>query len=322
MAPSASAPAVTPLRAPVWMTPLPARQPAGMASPFPARARVAERSAPTPPPPDLRARQPESPRSIPTFDAGQTEVAVRTQVDAQPRDVQHISHPRVPEPVGRTADSPLGDSPLASEIPPSHPAVERSLPVREINVERNRWHAGREALSTIDSPKQTPRENEIPFYEPVRPAEIPFPAYDRAEMETAPAPEDIPETQAALSALPTMEIKTPQRRRNRPLPPDPFADRRVDSAPAEISAMPPRAGPSLSPPPLLQPVAEPRRLHVQQEIRPEQRVSVHIGAIEIHAPDNGMRPQQSPAHRAPAPLPTPAGFDAFSNLRSYQPWPR
>ncbi len=55
------------------------------------------------------------------------------------------------------------------------------------------------------------------------------------------------------------------------------------------------------------------------EARSEQRVTVHIGAIEIRTLPPERRATEQGARLTPPP-PSPAGFDGFARLRSYAPW--
>jgi hypothetical protein len=91
-----------------------------------------------------------------------------------------------------------------------------------------------------------------------------------------------------------------------------------EPAPVVVRDRPRAPAPPLSP---LRPAAEARSTEERIEAIREQRVTVRIGAIEIRVPEPRRPPEQPPPAPAFAPpAPAPAGFDAYTRLRTYAPW--
>jgi hypothetical protein len=188
----------------------------------------------------------------------------------------------------------------SAQAPPRKEAAfaDATPPARTSTIEIVRERADVRYVSTIPSERQT----------------LPVSGAGEASKENNAALRKQPAL--AVPHLPVPEVRPPEQ-------PRPLSAVKSNEIPAEPPVRPPAEMLNPAPPredstpeaPLLRPALQPRLA----DLRP--RVKVHIGTLEIRALDPKLNLQAQPSTPA-APLPSPAGFDAFSHLRSYEPWPR
>jgi hypothetical protein len=148
--------------------------------------------------------------------------------------------------------------------------------------------AAREDASGAQRPSTVSPSEPAPTRPPVTMTPADKPPVEAASGMVAAAPSELQTAPAVRTLLPQKDLKRP----DRPTP-----------------AVPPQLRP---PTPLPIP-------NVRNAVPHEQRIVVHIGAIEIRAPEQGRLPSGPPLPPSALP-PAPAGFDAYARLRAYTPW--
>ena len=233
---------------------------------------------------------------------------------------------------------------LSNAQPVSPPKSKFDLPAM-VEVER-RSHELPQLPQKVEAPAQTLPRKEAAFSDaapPTRTSTVEI-VRERAEIRSVSTSPSAPRTLAVSEAgeagtennallrkqsalevphLPVPEIRPPEQ-------PRPLNAVKSDTMPAEALVRPSTETLNLVAPresferdaPFLRPTLQPRLPELpQRESTSEPRVKVHIGTLEIRALESkGNLQAQAPAPSPP--LPSPAGFDAFSHLRSYEPWPR
>jgi hypothetical protein len=318
-APAGTAAAVVPRRLPAWSYPVP---------------NLPSQTLPIPSPSVPARRQSAHAEPSPRGEAPQREAARAT-------------HPaiglRPPEIAGKpldTTDARLSEAQAAVSPPRSR----FDLPPAIVEAE-GRPHELPRLPQMTEGPTQVPPRKEAAFTDATPPARTPtteivreraevryvsaIPS-DRQTLPVSEAGDASNENSAALRKqpalevphLPAPEVRSPEQLRR-------LSAVKSDKMPAEPPVRPPAETLSLVAPredstreaPLLRPALQPHLHNLRPENNSDPRVTVHIGTLEIRALDPKLN-LQAQASTPAAPLPSPAGFDAFSHLRSYEPWPR
>jgi hypothetical protein len=212
------------------------------------------------------------------------------EIERRPREIPHLS-----QMVEASAQAPPREE---AAFPNTRP------PARTSTVEIVRERAEVRYVSPLPSPPQT-----LPASESGEAG-----VADNTALRKPPAFDVLP------AAAPAIRPREQPRRLNAV---------KSDKMPAESTVRPPAEMLNSAPPredsprvaPLLRPALQPHLPDLRPENKSDPRVTVHIGTLEIRALDPKLN-LQAQASTPAAPLPSPAGFDAFSHLRSYEPWPR
>jgi hypothetical protein len=314
---SGQAPAIVPPRVPSWMPrgpAVPSEPPAlpaasgNMDAPAASGSQKWSRLEPLPRPPE----EPSSRRAPPP-------AVERTPAPQQPQEPQARGWTRSP------ASQPTFVTP---EPTPLHLDRERPEPPPGAGAIPERPSA-RKVEPSVPAPRPLPSETALE--NTTTPATVGFrPAAHQPEPERRtilPAPVVPPRpgsiasvSKSASESIEPLLAKVPPPALQ-PVRPARVLDRDIPTALA-TDREPPAV---LMPRPLESPAARDRAPAIGLEAIRGQRVTVHIGAIEIRTAETrrpAAAPSSAPSPPLPPslPVPVPAGFDAYARLRTYAPW--